>query len=268
MDEPRSFKDYGSYRGPTKPTSVRFPRGTNKPGPKERAPKQKTEKIERFVRQYTDGIITDGQFKAKIREFGLKADTNINRMITKHESGDFQHHNAFSTKLLHQCASERKSLPSTNEEVYQSPGKPGKNPIAMTHDIHNEATEGQHVRDVIQRNVQKPHDYRGLSNPVYVGVKGHSTIPVQVQTDQSEPFITTWNKPPAQTPPMAATTPSFSGERFKAQKTINMAERSHHDIFNKGSGRKSDTFARPESKNLNFGAHPATRSNFNIFGGF
>jgi len=67
---------------------------------------------------------------------------------------------------------------------------------------------------------------------------------------------------------MKATTPSFSGEKFKAAKSINNSERKHHDIFNKGSGVKHDTFARPDSKGLNFSSHPAQRQNFNIFTGF
>jgi len=99
-------------------------------------------------------------------------------MIAKHESGDFQHHNRISTKLINQMASERSSLPTTNEELYASPAKSGPSPVKMTHDIHQGASESEFVRDVVQRNVQKPHDYRGLSDPVYIGVKGQSKIPV------------------------------------------------------------------------------------------
>ena len=92
-------------------------------------------------------------------------------------------------------------------------------------------------------------------------------IPVQIQTQSSEPFITSWNKPTLQTPTMKATTPSASGERFKPAKSIRNSEQKHHDIFD-GRGVR-DNFANPNMKNLDsYGHHPARAQTFNIFRGY
>lgn len=140
MDDPVSFKDYGHGSGPSKPTSVRFPRGTKRPGPKEKAPRKKLEKVERIVRQYTDGTLTDGQFKRELKNHGLKADNHINKMIVNHESGDHQHHQAFSKHLLHQLQPANKSNP-VNKVTVEEPASYGKDPIQMSEKIDNHYTE-------------------------------------------------------------------------------------------------------------------------------
>ena len=71
--DPRSFKDYGAP-GPVKPTSLRFNRGQHKETLKEKHSNVKTQRAERMIRRYTDGLISDAQFRKELNSFGLKRD--------------------------------------------------------------------------------------------------------------------------------------------------------------------------------------------------
>ena len=63
MDEPYQFKNFGGTGGPAKPLMAHHHRGQHKPAPKEHGARRKQEKVERVVRQYTDGILTSNEFK-------------------------------------------------------------------------------------------------------------------------------------------------------------------------------------------------------------
>jgi len=189
-------------------------------------------------------------------------------MIVNHESGDHQHHQSFSKHLIRQLQPAKISNPVQKVTV-EVPAAYGKDPIQMCEKINNHYTEEQFVNKVIHRNLTKPTTSRDLANYVYVGYKGAPRIAVQKQIDQSEPYLTQWNKPVADTPTAKAVTPSRSGENHTPSKKLNMSERQHHDIFGRSSGKKDYGYSAPANKAMGgFGSHPARQSNFNIFGGF
>ena len=77
----------------------------------------------------------------------------------------------------------------------------------MSSGIKAPISEDKFIKKDQVEHVRHNHN-RDLNNFIYVGHKGESKIPVQKQTDVTEPFLTTWNKPEVSTPTMKATTPS------------------------------------------------------------
>lgn len=52
------------------------------------------------IKDYTKGSINQNAFRASLGELNVPIDANIDKLIRKHESGDFQTYNQFGKEIF------------------------------------------------------------------------------------------------------------------------------------------------------------------------
>ena len=52
------------------------------------------------IQDYTKGAINVNNFRAKLMEYNVPIDANLDKMIRKHEAGDFQTYNEFGKHIF------------------------------------------------------------------------------------------------------------------------------------------------------------------------
>ena len=52
------------------------------------------------IKDYTKGTINQNSFRASLGELNVPIDANIDKLIRKHESGDFQTYNQFGKEIF------------------------------------------------------------------------------------------------------------------------------------------------------------------------
>lgn len=142
--------------------------------------------------------------------------------------------------------------------TYTSKEQVGRDPVEISKSVKKPLLQDVHVPKDNQRFLHEVAGHRDIFNKkVYVGIKGQSKIPVQKQTESSDPDIIRWNK----------TTSDFNPEeKHKPAKSIVNDERDHHRLYSTHGAAKTD-FNKPNNVHrTSYAGHPATRSNFNIFG--
>ena len=54
------------------------------------------------IQDYTKGNININNFRATLMEYNVPVDANLDKLIRKHESGDFQSYNEFGKHIFRQ----------------------------------------------------------------------------------------------------------------------------------------------------------------------
>lgn len=214
------------------------------------------------MRQYTTGSATENDFRKGMRDHGVTQDAQLDKLIARHEAGNFVSHKQLGKEALRRvidpAAYDRADKVTLKNPNYVNKGNVGEDPVQMTSNIKQDYHEDTTVPKANQRILHEITGQREIyGKKVYVGVRGKPRIPVQQQTQSSDPDITKWDKGAA----------DFNVEdQPKAQKTMINNERDHHKLYsNHGSamdfpGRSSDIHRQ------SYTAHPANRTSFNIFG--
>lgn len=52
------------------------------------------------IQDYTSGSININKFRDQLREYNVKVDANLDKLIRKHESGDFVTYNEFGKHIF------------------------------------------------------------------------------------------------------------------------------------------------------------------------
>ena len=52
------------------------------------------------ITDYTKGAINVNSFRSSLMEYNIPIDANIDKLIRKHESGDFQSYNQFGKEIF------------------------------------------------------------------------------------------------------------------------------------------------------------------------
>jgi hypothetical protein len=244
------------------PTSVRHPRGRHLPQKVEK-PKNTTQgAVERLVRQYTNGIDSESDFRKGLSSHGVQADAQFNKLIAKHEAGNFVSHNQFGKEALRRVI-DPAAYNHSNKVTLKNPSYVGKDnqggdPVKFSSGI----TQTYHEDTTIpMQNQRVMHEVTGqreiFGKKVYLGVKGKSKIPVQEQVQSSDPDITKWDK--------GAVDVNVE-DQYKPKKTMVYNERDHHKMYSNHGTAQSMLDKQNDIHRTSYTAHPANRTSFNIFG--
>lgn len=91
------------------------------------------------IMDYTKGSINQNNFRAALMEYNIPVDANIDKLIRKHESGDFQTYNQFGKEIFRKLNGDefynRVDKINMNSTKIVSPEKTGKGHFAMADEI-------------------------------------------------------------------------------------------------------------------------------------
>lgn len=223
--ENKNLKDYGKVSGPMAPNSVRHPRGRHLPEKQEKPKKNKQGEVERLVRKYTNGAIHESEFRKELRKQGVDVDPQFEKLITKHESGNFIGHKEFGKEVLRRVV-DPADYNRANKISLQLPTQTvslGDQEVQVK-EINKDFKDDKAKPKPHTRFIHENYGVRDIFNrKVYVEKKGKSTIDVQEQVTSSEPNLTKWDK--------TETEYVQHGETFKPAKTIINDERDHHKLY-------------------------------------
>lgn len=194
-------KNWGKLAGPMVPHSVRHPRGRHLPPKEEKLKTNKQGEVERLVRKYTSGAANEAEFRNALRKHGVETDPQFDKLISKHEAGDFITHKDLGKEALRRVVDPAKynhvDKINLQNPTYVVKEKVGKDPVSLTGEIGQKAHEDTYVPKHNMRFLHEVAPNREIFNKkVYVGTKGKSKIDVQEQTRSSEPDIIKWDKTP------------------------------------------------------------------------
>lgn len=268
MEEPKietdskTLKDYGRLSAPMVPHSVNYPRGKHLQPKQEKPKTNKQGLVEQLVRKYTSGVASENEFRNGLRRQGVKIDSQFDKLISKHEAGDFISHKELGKEALRRVI-EPSKYNHVNKINLQNPSylvkeNKGKDPVSLTSEITQKAHEDTYVPKANMRFLHENTQNREIyGKKVYVGTKGKSKIDVQNQLFSSEPNILKWEKGKTDFP---------VEQEFKPSKKIFYDHRDHHKLYS-NHGTATDFFNRPNDVHRSsYSSHQANRTNFNIFG--
>jgi hypothetical protein len=258
----KNLKTYGKLAAPMVPHSVSYPRGRHIEAKQEKLKTNKQGNVERIVRKYTNGTVNEADFRRELKKQGVTFDNQLNKLVSKHEAGDFVTHKQLGKEALRRVIDPQKynhaDKVNLQNPSYVASDKRGKDPVSMTSEIKQTAHEDTYVPKANMRFLHENTMNREIfGKKVYIGKKGQSTGEVQNQQQSSDPSITKWEK----------SKPSYQIEEdYRPSKKIFQGQRDHHMGFN-GLGGASEVYQKPNLVHRSsYSQHQATRSNFNIFG--
>lgn len=268
MEEPKietdakNVKDYGKVSGPMTATQIRHPRGMHIPLKQEKPKTNKQGTVERLVRKYTTGEASEVEFRKQLRDLGVKADPSLNKLIAKHEAGDFVSHKQLGKEALRRVV-EPSKYNGANKINLQDPSyvvkdRQGRNPVDFTGEIQQKTHEDTYVPKKNMRFIHENVANREIfSNKVYVGEKGKSRIDVQQQFLSSDPNIIKWEK---------GSTGLSCEDEYKPAKKMVYNERDHHKMYSTHGSAFEHIPKTNDVHRTSYSRHQANRTNFNIFG--
>jgi hypothetical protein len=223
--ERKNLKDYGQLTAPMAPNTVRHPRGRHIPEKQEKLKKNKQGEMERLVRKYTNGAINEPEFRKELRNKGVEIDTQFDKLIAKHESGNFIGHKEFGKEVLRRTI-QPADYNRVNKISLQLPTQTVEvdDKVIPVKEINKDFNDEKAKPKPHTRFIHENYGVRDIYNKkVYVEKKGKSKIDVQEQISSSEPNLTKWDK--------TETEYALHGETFKPAKTIINNERDHHKLY-------------------------------------
>lgn len=244
------------------PHSVNHPRGRHL-APKVEHPKtNKQGKVEQLVRAYTNGGVDEAQFRRGLRDHGVKTDPAFNKLISKHEAGDFVSHTQLGKEALRRVV-EPSKYNHANKINLQNPSyvvqdNVGASPVKFSEAIKQPGHEDTYVP---KANLRVLHENVGnreiFGKRVYLGTKGKSKIDVQNQLFSSDPNITKWDKGAGE---------SANEFEYKPTKKMVYNERDHHKLYSTHGGALDFANRPSDIHRSSYTSHQANRTSFNIFG--
>ena len=91
------------YQAPVDPYDVKFHRGqAGKTGPIGQSANRYQEEISKVINGYTQGQLGKNDFRAHLMNYNVNIDADLDKVIRKHESGDFQSFNEFGKRIFRQ----------------------------------------------------------------------------------------------------------------------------------------------------------------------
>jgi hypothetical protein len=181
------------------PRSYGHPRGRHLPAKVEKLKTNNQGKVEQLVRKYTNGGVNESEFRKGLRDYGVKTDPTLDKLITRNEAGDFVSHNQLGKEALRRVI-EPSRYNHANKINLLNPSylvkeRQGVDPVVITNELQQKAHEDTYLPQANQRTLHQNTTNREIfGSRVYLGVKGKSKIDVQHQLDSSEPNLTKWDK--------------------------------------------------------------------------
>jgi hypothetical protein len=181
------------------PHSYGHPRGRHLAKRVEKLKTNTQGKVEQLVRKYTNGGASESDFRKGLKEYGVKTDATFNKLIAKHESGDFITHNQFGKEALRRVVEPSKynhaNKINLKNPSYVVKDLQGSDPVGITNELQQKVHEDTYVPTANLRIMHSNTANRDIfGSRVYLGVLGKSKIDVQHQLGSSEPNLTTWDK--------------------------------------------------------------------------
>lgn len=216
--------------------------------------------VERLVRKYTTGAVSEAEFRKQLRTNGVKTDAHFDKLIAKHEAGDFITHKDLGKEALRRVVAPSKYNLANKINLlnpsYLVKENQGKDPVKLTEEIKQSIHEDTHIPATNLRFLHENTQNREIfGKKVYMGKKGASRIEVQQQTQSSDPSILKWEK---------GSDKYNMEEQFRPSKKIIYNERDHHKLYSTHGGA-TDMFGKPNDIHRNsYSRHQANRNNFNI----
>jgi hypothetical protein len=97
------------------------------------------ERMTKTITDYTKGGMNQSDFRAKLAECNVPVDANIDKLIRKHESGDFQTYNQFGKEIFRKLNGDefynRVDKINMNSTKIVSPEKTGTDHFHMADEI-------------------------------------------------------------------------------------------------------------------------------------
>eukprot|EP00347_Sterkiella_histriomuscorum_P014048 403362357 len=163
-----------TYNPPMNPYDLNFHRGqrNKKAGDGGASQNAFQERMANTIKDYTKGSINQNAFRASLGELNVPIDANIDKLIRKHESGDFQTYNQFGKEIFRKLNGDefynRVDKINMNSTKIVSPEKTGKEHFALADEIKQPKS-----RDIDNLHVEQQERHLGT---VYVPKKGASKI--------------------------------------------------------------------------------------------
>jgi hypothetical protein len=130
------------------------------------------ERMAATIKDYTKGTINQNAFRAKLSEYNVQVDSNIDKLIRKHESGDFQTYNSFGKEIFRKLNGDefynRVDKINMNSTTIVSPEKTGTNHFKMADEIKQPKS-----RQMDNLHIEQQERHLGT---VYVPKKGQSNV--------------------------------------------------------------------------------------------
>lgn len=258
--EKKSLKNYGRVAGPMEPNTVRHPRGRHLQPKTEKPKTNKQGQVERLVRNYTTGAVNEAEFRKQLRKQGVQTDPKLDKLISKHEAGDFISHKEFGKEALRRVVEPTK-YNHTNKINLLNPSyvvkeARGVDPVSFTEEIKQSSHEDTYVPKANMRMLHENTQNREIfGKRVYLGQKGKGNPMVQQQFLSSDPNIIKWEK---------GSSKYNMEEQHKPAKKIIYNERDHHKLYSQ-HGQRVDVPSQPSTVHRSsYSGHQAARTNYNI----
>ncbi len=140
MNYNKSEDKNSTYKPPVNPYDIKHHRGqANRDECTQKSMNRNKEKMAQVIQNYTKGNLDLNNFRAELNGYGIKMDADLDKLIRKHESGDFQSYNAFGKKIYRQLNGtdfyNRPDKVNMNSKNLISPEKTGTSHFKMQEEV-------------------------------------------------------------------------------------------------------------------------------------
>ena len=146
----------GTFNPPVNPYDLNFHRGARdkKAGPAGTTINHNQEEMAKVITAYTKGNMNTNKFREQLYEYKVPTDATIDKLIRRHEAGDFVTYNEFGKHIFRQLngseAYNRVDKINMNNAKIVSPEKTGKQPFRMAEEIKQ-----PHSRDIDNLHIEQ-----------------------------------------------------------------------------------------------------------------
>lgn len=97
-----TVKSNSKFNPPVNPYDLNHHRGkrTLKAGDEGASKNAFQERMAKTIQDYTKGNLNVNAFRSQLQEYNVPIDSNMDKLIRKHESGDFQSYNEFGKHIF------------------------------------------------------------------------------------------------------------------------------------------------------------------------
>lgn len=96
-------KKQSSYHPPVNPYDVKFHRGQKGAvGDIKKSNNAYQEEMAKVISEYTQGKMNSNDFRGQLQQYKVPCDANIDKLIRRHEAGDFISYNEFGKNIYRQ----------------------------------------------------------------------------------------------------------------------------------------------------------------------